>query len=91
MVREKRKQAIKSLYFGIAFISIAFIAFMFKLVMFIAGAIGIFFFLYYFYLSFKYWKCPSCGEQFPVVYSRMDERTECWYCLESILDEEIVG
>ena len=91
MIREKRKQAIKSLYWGIGLLAIAFVAFMFKPLMWMAGAAGVLFFLYYLYLSFRYWKCPACGEQFPVVYSRMDQRTECWYCLESILDEEMVA
>ena len=88
MIREKRKLAFKNLYAGVAFVSIAFIAFQYKSIMYSFGAIGTLFFIFYFYLSFKYWKCPTCGEQFPVVYSRMDERTECWYCLASIEDRE---
>ena len=71
---QKRKQAIKCLYASMALITLSI-------------ATGIMFFLMYLHLSFKYWKCPSCGEQFPVVYSRMDQRTECWYCLESITED----
>lgn len=88
MIRQKRKMAIKSLYVSIAFISIAFVAFRIRPLMLLFGGAGVVSFGYYLYLSFTYWKCPSCGQQFPVVYSRMDERTECWHCLAP-LDGEL--
>ncbi len=84
---QKRKQAIKCLYASMALITLSIATFMMKLVMIVSAVTGIMFFLIYLHLSFKYWKCPSCGGQFPVVYSRMDQRTECWYCLESIIED----
>ena len=86
MIRAKRKLAIKSLYVGMAMLAISLVAFKIKPLMILSGLIGIAAFSYYVYLSFTYWKCPACKNQFPVVYSRMDERTECWYCLASIED-----
>lgn len=84
MIREKRKQAFKSLYVGMAMLAVALVAFRIRPIMILSTLIGIAAFAYYVYLSFTYWKCPACGQQFPIVYSRMDERTECWYCLASI-------
>ena len=81
---EKRKQAIKCLYASMALISLSIATFKLEMVMILCAVTGVMFFLIYLHLSFKYWKCPECGEQFPVIYSRMDQRTVCWYCLESI-------
>ena len=58
MIREKRKQAIKSLYWGIGLLAIAFVAFMFKPLMWMAGAAGVLFFLYYPELFTQYTKKP---------------------------------
>ena len=86
MILAKRKLAIKSLYVSMAMIAVAILTFTIKPLMILAGIIGAGAFGYYLYLSFTYWKCPACNNQFPVVYSRMDERTECWYCLASLED-----
>lgn len=80
-ILKKRKLAIKNLYISMALISLAIITYSLHFVMIISATIGLLYFFSHIYLSFKYWKCPACGEQFPVVYSRMDQRTECWYCL----------
>ncbi|WP_028830268.1 hypothetical protein [Proteocatella sphenisci] len=84
---EKRKQAIKCLYASMALISLSIATFKLELVMILCAVTGVMFFLIYLHLSFKYWKCPACGEQFPVIYSRMDQRVECWYCLEPLIKD----
>lgn len=81
MIRQKRQQAFLSLYASMGLIAVSCIFFSVRPVMIAAGALGLLAFAYYLYLSFRYWRCPACHEQFPVVYSRMDERTECWHCL----------
>lgn len=80
-ILKKRKLAIKNLYISIALISLAMVTYALPFVAIISAVIGLIYLMSHLYLSFKYWKCPACGEQFPVVYSRMDERKECWYCL----------
>ena len=84
---QKRKQAIKCLYASMALITLSIATFMMKLVMIVSIVTGIMFFLMYLHLSFKYWKCPSCGEQLPVVYPRLPQRPECWYYPESIIED----
>ncbi|MGB5823656.1 MAG: hypothetical protein WBH44_06245 [Proteocatella sp.] len=78
---KKRKLAIKNLYISMVLISLAIATYALPIVMIISASVGVLYFFSHVYLSFKYWKCPACGEQFPVVYSRMDQRKECWHCL----------
>lgn len=83
-ILKKRKLAIRHLYISMALISLAIATYALPVVMTVTAITGVLFFLSHVYLSFKYWKCPACKEQFPVVYSRMDQRKECWYCLEPL-------
>ncbi|MGL5439553.1 MAG: hypothetical protein ACRDA4_04105 [Filifactoraceae bacterium] len=79
-----RKLALRCLYLSMITIVIAIAAYNYPMVATGMGIVGIILFILYVGISFKYWKCPNCKEQFPVVYSRMDERTECWHCLASL-------
>lgn len=76
-----RKLALRCLYISMIVIVIAIASYKFKLVSIGLGIIGIILFATYVAISFKHWRCPHCKEQFPVVYTRMDERRECWHCL----------
>lgn len=79
-----RRLAIRCLYISMILIVIAIVAFQIKLLSIGLAIIGTLLFAIYVGISFKYWRCPHCKEQFPVVYTRMDQRKECWHCLGKI-------